>query len=106
MSVKNRTYYFFNHLINVEGSDSNLVKICEKSYKNIDIYYIGYIAIKGTYYEHINNSVNPLYIIIGKAYGYTEEKIGIILLLLQINTKKYLKSMQNFGMKLNIRFKQ
>ena len=65
-----------------------------------------HIAIKGTYYEHINNSVNPLYIIIGKAYGYTEEKIGIILLLLQINTKKYLKSMQDFGMKLNIRFKQ
>ena len=33
-------------MINIEDFDSSLLKIDKKSYKNIDIYYIGYIAIK------------------------------------------------------------
>ena len=61
---KNRTYYFFNGMINIENFDSSLVKIDKKSYKNIGIYYIGYITIKSiSDYESIN-SVNPLYLII------------------------------------------
>ena len=46
MSIKNRAYYFFNDMINIEVFDSNILKIDIKSYKNIDIYYIGYITIK------------------------------------------------------------
>ena len=46
INIKNRTYYFFNNMINIKKFDSNLLKIDKKSYKNIDIYYIGYIAIK------------------------------------------------------------
>ena len=46
IETKNRTYYFYNDIINIEGLDSNLLKIDEKSYKGIDIYYIGYITIK------------------------------------------------------------
>ena len=46
MSIKNRAYYFFNDMINIEVFDSNTLKIDIKSYKNIDIYYIGYITIK------------------------------------------------------------
>ena len=45
MSIKNRAYYFFNDMINIEVFDSNILKIDIKSYKNIDIYYIGYITI-------------------------------------------------------------
>ena len=37
---KNRTYYFFNNIINIENFDPNNIKIDEKSYKNILIYYI------------------------------------------------------------------
>ena len=33
-------------MINIEVFDSNLLKIDKKSYKNIVIYYIGYITIK------------------------------------------------------------
>ena len=33
-------------MINIKNFDSNLLKIEKKSYKNIDIYYIGYITIK------------------------------------------------------------
>ena len=51
-------------------------KVDKKSYKNIDIYYIGYITIKKIDdYESIY-SVNPLYLRINHASGYIEEKNG------------------------------
>ena len=46
INIKNKTYYFSNDMINIKNFDSNLLKIDKKSYKNIDIYYIGYITIK------------------------------------------------------------
>ena len=46
LDIKNCTYHFFNDMINLKNFDSNLLKIDKKSYKNIDIYYIGYIKIK------------------------------------------------------------
>ena len=60
INIKNRTYCFFNDMINTEDFDSFLLKIDEKSYKNIDIYYIVYITIK--YISECENihSVNPL----------------------------------------------
>ena len=50
-SQTNRTFfakmdYFYNNIISIEKFDSNLLKLGKKSYKNIDIYYIGYITIK------------------------------------------------------------
>ena len=66
-----QTYYFFNDMTNIEVFDSDLLKIDKKSYKNIDIYYIGYITIKKIGdYENIH-SANPLYLIIGKVDGHT-----------------------------------
>ena len=53
INIKNRTYYFFNDMINIKIFDSNLLKIDKKSYKNIGIYYIGYTTIqKIDNYEH------------------------------------------------------
>ena len=46
IEIRNRTYYFYNDIINTEKFNSNLLKIDKKLYKDIDIYYIGYIAIK------------------------------------------------------------
>ena len=46
INIKNRTYYFLNDMINIEDFDSRLLKIDKKSFKNIDIYYIGNITIK------------------------------------------------------------
>ena len=54
--------------------DSNLRKIYKKPYKNIDIYYIGYITIKDVSdYESIQG-VNPLGSIIDEVDRYIEEK--------------------------------
>ena len=56
---------------NIENFNPDLLKIDKNSYKNIDIYYIGYIAMKNSDYVKIN-SVNPLYLIIGEVDGYIE----------------------------------
>ena len=45
-SIKNNTYCFFDDIINIKNFDPNNIKIDEKSYKNILIYYIGYVNIK------------------------------------------------------------
>ena len=75
INIKNRTYCFFNDMINAKNFDSSLL-IDKKSYKNIGIYYIRYITIKSIRdYENIN-SVNPLYLIIGETDGYIEENNG------------------------------
>ena len=56
--LKNRTYYFFKIMINTKNFAANNIKIDEKSYKNILINYIGYVAIKDSKYVKIY-SVNP-----------------------------------------------
>ena len=72
INIKNRTYHFLNDIINIEEFDSNLLKIDKKSYKDIDIYYIGYITIKKTGDCENIYSVNPLHLIIGKVDGNFE----------------------------------
>ena len=76
IEIKNRTYYFYNDIINLENFDSNLLKIDKKHYKGINIYYIGYITIKKI--DDCENiySVNPLYLLVNHASGYIEEKNG------------------------------
>ena len=46
IEIKNRTYYFYNNMINLKNFEPNLLKIDKKSYKNIGIYNIGFIKIK------------------------------------------------------------
>ena len=74
IDIKNRTYYFYNDMINIKKFDSNLLKIDKKSYEDIGIYNIGYITIKKI--DDCKNiySVNPLYLRINHANGYIEEK--------------------------------
>ena len=56
-------------MISIEDFDSNLLKVDKKLYKYIDIYHIEYITIKEFDYVKID-SVNPLYLSIGKVDGY------------------------------------
>ena len=47
LNIKNRTYYYFNDIININDFHSNLLRIDKKKrYKDIDIYYIGYMPVK------------------------------------------------------------
>ena len=46
INIKNRTYYFYNDIIDLKTFDASLLKIDKKSYKNTGIYNIWYITIK------------------------------------------------------------
>ena len=64
-------------MINIKDFDRDLLKIDKKAYKNVGIYYLGYITVKDSYYVKIN-SVNPLYLIISEPDGYIKEKVEVI----------------------------
>ena len=73
IDIKNRTYYFYNDIIDLKKFDTGLLKIGKKSYKNIGVYNIGYITKKKIDdYENIY-SMNPLYLFIDHARGYVED---------------------------------
>ena len=74
IDIKNRTYYFYNDIIDIKDFEPKLLKIDKKSYKNIGIYNIGYITIKKIDDCKNIHSVNPLYLLIDHANGYIEEK--------------------------------
>ena len=60
IDVKNRTYYFYNDMIDIKTFDSDLLKIDKKSYKDIGIYNIVFITIKKIDDNENIYSVNPL----------------------------------------------
>ena len=74
INTKNRTYYFYNDIIDLKDFDAGLLKIDKKTYKDIGIYNIGYITKKKIDDCKNINSVNPLYLNITHANGYIEEK--------------------------------
>ena len=77
INIKNRSYYYYNDTIDLENFDARLLKMDKNLFKGIDIYYIGYITKKKI--DECNNihSVNPLYLPIDHASGYTEKKMEI-----------------------------
>ena len=65
IDIKNRIYYDFDDIINIKHFYPNKIKIDDKLYKNILIYYSIYMTIKDTKYVKINSG-NPLYLIFSK----------------------------------------
>ena len=74
INIKNRSYYFYNDIIDLKDFDAKLSKIDKKSYKNLDIYYIGYIMIKKFDNCESIYSVNSLYLCIIQERGHIEKK--------------------------------
>ena len=71
LNIKNRTYYFYNDLINLENFNPSLLKLDKNSSMDINIYYIGYVTKKP---EYNINSVNPFYMLIKKLDGFLMKK--------------------------------
>ena len=46
IDIKNRTYYFYNDLIDIKNFDPNMLKLDKKIVLNHSVYYIGYVAKK------------------------------------------------------------
>ena len=56
ITIKNRTYYFYNDQIDFKDLDARLSKFDKKDDNEIDIYYIGYVTIKKIgNYNNINS---------------------------------------------------
>ena len=92
INIKNRTFYFYNDVINLKDFESSLLKIDKMHYKGINIYYIRYITIKkiddcGRVY-----GVTSLYLQVNHASGYIEEKNGNKYLIFDDSTEQLLKS--------------
>ena len=63
-------------MINVKDFDPNSLKIDKKIVQNINIYYIGYITVKDSYYVKVN-SVNSLYLILVKQMDISKKKMEV-----------------------------
>ena len=46
INIKNRSYYLYNDQINLKDFDARLLRVDKKDYKEIDIYFIGYVTVK------------------------------------------------------------
>ena len=73
INIKNRTY-FYNDQINLRDFDASLIKVDKKNFKEIDIYYIGYVTFKEIVNCNNISSVNPLYLMINEMIGHFKEK--------------------------------
>ena len=74
--MKNRTFYFYNNIIDLKDFESNLLKIHKKHYKGINICYIGYITIKKIDDSETISSANLLYLRVNHASEHIDEKHG------------------------------
>ena len=76
-----------------------LLKVDEKDYNEIDIYYIGYVTVKKIANCNNINSVNPLYLMINEMIGHFEEKSENKYLVLDDvdENKEVSKNMNKFG---------
>ena len=76
INIKNQTYYFYKD-IDLKNFDAGLLKNDKKSYKDINIYNIGYVTKKKIVNCMNINNVNPLYLGITYANGYIEKRVLI-----------------------------
>ena len=110
INIKNRTYYFYNDMINLKKNFKllNLLKIDRKSYKNIGIYSIRYLTIKKNYDCENTYSINLLFLRVNHANGYIEEN-NINKYLIFDSTdenKELLKNINMFGVQFKTKLKQ
>ena len=108
INIKNWTYCFYNDQINLKDFDARLLEVDKKDYKEIDIYYMGYVTVKKIVNCNNINSVNPLYLMINKMIGHFEEKNeNKYLVLDDVNeNKEVLKNVKKFGKVLKKKLKQ
>ena len=95
---------FFNDTINMKNFDLNNIKVDEKSYENIFIYYTGYMTTKDLKDIKINN-VNLSYLVFSKMNEYFEEinkNKWLTLAPTNESKEKNFKKMKNCGIKSEI----
>lgn len=69
INIKNRTYYFYNDIIELNNFDGSKIKIDKNDFDIIDIYYIRYEMKKQISKCNEINSANLLYLKINSVIG-------------------------------------
>ena len=73
INIKNRTYYFYNDIINLDEFDESKIKVDKKDFNDIDIYYLGYEHKKKISECDVISIINPLYLRIADINGQFEK---------------------------------
>ena len=76
INLINRAYNFYNK-INLKTFDVKLLAVDKKDYKEIDIYYIGYVTVNKIANCKNIKSINLLYLRSNEMTGHFEEKMEI-----------------------------
>ena len=76
INIKNRTYYFYNDIIDLKIFDARLLKIDKKSYKKIGIYNIRQIIIKKID-DFLNGIRDKIKEVCGDEYDYEKDYMKI-----------------------------
>ena len=98
INIKNRTYYFYNDIINLDEFDECRIRIDKKGFNDIDIYYLGYEHKKKILECDVINSVNPIYLKITDIKGQFEKgKDDAWYLVISNNDHVYKNYRKNMG---------
>ena len=62
INIKNRSYYFYNDIIDFDEPDESKIKLDKKDFIGIDIYYLGYEYKTKITECNVTNNVKPLYL--------------------------------------------
>ena len=62
INIKNRTYFFYNDIRDLDEFDGSKIKVDKKKFNDIGIYYLGYEYKKQITECNEIHSVNPLYL--------------------------------------------
>ena len=73
INIKNRTYYFYNDIIDLDEFDESKTKVDKKDFNEIVIYYLGYEYKKKTSECNVTKSAYPLYLKIVDIKGQFEK---------------------------------
>ena len=73
INIKNRTYYYYNDIIDLDKFDESKIKIDKKDFNDIDIYYLGYEYKQEVTECNVIRGVNPLYLKIVDMKGQFEK---------------------------------
>ena len=73
INIKNRTYYFYNDIIDLDEFDESKIKVDKKDFNDVDINYLSYEHKKKISECNVINSVNPLYLKITNTNGQFEK---------------------------------
>ena len=97
INIQNRTYYFYNDIINLDKFDESKTKVDKKDFSDIDIYYLGYEHNKKISKCNVINSVNPLYLRIINMNGqFKKDKDDAWCLIISSDDEVYEKLMDIF----------